>query len=60
MSDMERYQALQTEQFRRWEALCGHCGACCGAAEGDPCEHLAWNSTISHGPAMRAAVIRKI
>jgi len=23
-----------------WEARCGRCGACCGAFDGDACEHL--------------------
>lgn len=34
------YQRLQEKLERQWEALCRRCGACCGAAEGDPCEHL--------------------
>ncbi len=40
MDDPQRYKQLQQEQEKRWESLCGRCGACCGAAEGDPCEHL--------------------
>lgn len=40
MNDQERYQRIQAEQERAWEAKCGRCGACCGAFDGDPCEHL--------------------
>ena len=36
----ERYQASLKAEFERWEGLCGRCGACCGAFDGDPCEHL--------------------
>lgn len=39
-SDQERYERLQVAQQTQWEAKCRRCGACCGAAEGDPCEHL--------------------
>ncbi len=39
-SDDEKYAALQQEQIAQWEAHCGRCGACCGAYDGDPCEHL--------------------
>jgi uncharacterized cysteine cluster protein YcgN (CxxCxxCC family) len=35
-----RYAQWQEMQEKRWESLCGRCGACCGAVEGDPCEHL--------------------
>ena len=38
--DNQRYQKLQEEQLKRWEATCTRCGACCGITEGDPCEHL--------------------
>ncbi|MFA5088301.1 MAG: hypothetical protein WC552_04630 [Candidatus Omnitrophota bacterium] len=38
--DEHPYEQLQKRQLREWEALCRHCGACCGATEGDPCEHL--------------------
>ncbi|MCA9393409.1 MAG: hypothetical protein KC900_04325 [Candidatus Omnitrophica bacterium] len=34
------YLKWRVDQERKWEALCSRCGACCGAAEGDPCEHL--------------------
>ncbi|HPN56904.1 MAG TPA: hypothetical protein PLD92_08655 [Candidatus Omnitrophota bacterium] len=34
------YICFQKEQQRRWESLCLRCGACCGAFDGDPCEHL--------------------
>ena len=40
MSDNSRYQQLQKAQEAQWEAKCGRCGACCGAFDGDPCEHL--------------------
>ncbi len=39
-SDDERYQARLKEEDDRWESKCGRCGACCGAFDGDPCEHL--------------------
>ena len=35
-----QYQKWQDGQIAQWEALCGRCGACCGAFDGDPCEHL--------------------
>jgi len=38
--DNQHYDQWQKMQESRWESLCGRCGACCGAAEGDPCEHL--------------------
>ena len=34
------YRLGQLKREQEWEALCTHCGACCGFAEGDPCEHL--------------------
>ena len=40
MTDKERYDRWQEEQGQAWEALCRRCGACCGVAEGDPCEHV--------------------
>lgn len=39
-NDELRYAALQQSQEQLWEAKCNRCGACCGVAEGDPCEHL--------------------
>ena len=38
--DQQRLEMLQQKQLEDWEALCSHCGACCGVSEGDPCEHL--------------------
>jgi len=38
--DERRYLELQLRNEKAWEALCGRCGACCGTADGDPCEHL--------------------
>lgn len=38
--DTHRYTAHQQQELERWENLCGRCGACCGAFDGDPCEHL--------------------
>ena len=38
--DQERYEQKMKEEQERWEAKCGRCGACCGAFDGDPCEHL--------------------
>lgn len=28
------------QKKREFEGLCCRCGACCGAYDGDPCEHL--------------------
>ncbi|MDP2654312.1 MAG: hypothetical protein Q8Q08_09800 [Candidatus Omnitrophota bacterium] len=39
-SDDIRYQRLNMRQAEDWEARCTRCGACCGVAEGDPCEHV--------------------
>lgn len=39
-SEENRYQLWQQTRQEKWESLCGRCGACCGAVEGDPCEHL--------------------
>ncbi|MEI7998614.1 MAG: hypothetical protein WCH62_03815 [Candidatus Omnitrophota bacterium] len=38
--DQNAYENWQQQQQERWEALCVRCGACCGAFDGDPCEHL--------------------
>lgn len=27
-------------ELQEFEDICIHCGACCGAFDGDPCEHL--------------------
>jgi hypothetical protein len=40
LNDEIRYNALQEQQLKTWEATCTRCGACCGIIEGDPCEHL--------------------
>ena len=40
MTDEAKYLQLQERQKREWEQLCRNCGACCGAVDGDPCEHL--------------------
>jgi len=34
------YRDLQKSKLEEWEALCLHCGACCGSIEGDLCENL--------------------
>ena len=39
-SEFLRYEGWQKRQCDSWENLCTRCGACCGLAEGDPCEHL--------------------
>ena len=39
------YKEKQKQAEARWEALCGRCGACCGAFDGDPCEHLRMDSS---------------
>jgi hypothetical protein len=40
IDESHRYSQHQQEELVRWEAKCGRCGACCGAYDGDPCEHL--------------------
>lgn len=35
------YQNYLLQKDQEWEALCKHCGSCCGAFD-DPCESLAW------------------
>ncbi len=40
ISDDLSYQNWQQKQLDAWENKCTRCGACCGVAEGDPCEHL--------------------
>ena len=37
----ETYLQKQKEEQDIYEAKCLRCGACCGAYDGDPCEHLA-------------------
>ena len=39
MDEAEYLRKQEAEQVR-YEALCRRCGACCGALDGDPCEHL--------------------
>lgn len=39
-ADQDRYNHWNIQQEKRWESLCGRCGACCGVWENDPCEHL--------------------
>jgi len=34
------YSRKQEEDLIKHEAMCKRCGACCGASDGDPCEHL--------------------
>jgi len=34
------YDEDQKRRHLEYEALCKRCGACCGAKEGNPCEHL--------------------
>jgi hypothetical protein len=38
--DEVAYLQKQEEELIKYEALCRRCGACCGAFDGDPCEHL--------------------
>jgi len=35
-----RYEIVQNQMLKDWEDTCVHCGACCGAYDADPCEHL--------------------
>ncbi len=37
---MEDYELYQDKRRQEYEALCKRCGACCGALDKDPCEHL--------------------
>ncbi|MDP2939338.1 MAG: hypothetical protein Q8O13_04560 [Candidatus Omnitrophota bacterium] len=37
---MSEYEAYQDRKSQDYEALCKRCGACCGALDKDPCEHL--------------------
>jgi hypothetical protein len=46
MSDDHTYQSWLSSKDRDAEALCCHCGACCGAFE-DPCEHLIMEQGVS-------------
>ena len=41
---MDAYTAYQEKKFEAYEALCKRCGGCCGAFDGDPCEHLLSNN----------------
>ncbi|MBU4311318.1 MAG: hypothetical protein KJ706_01205 [Candidatus Omnitrophica bacterium] len=38
--DDNLYNQLQDQKYQEHEALCKRCGACCGAMEEYPCEHL--------------------
>ena len=38
--DLTRYNDYMVQHWLTWEAACRRCGACCGLAEGDPCEEL--------------------
>ncbi|MBU1862561.1 MAG: hypothetical protein KKH94_02720 [Candidatus Omnitrophica bacterium] len=40
MDDEVRYEIYQQERLERREVLCGRCGECCGAHDGDPCRQL--------------------
>ncbi len=37
---MDEYELHQAQKKQEYEALCNRCGACCGALDKDPCEHL--------------------
>ena len=37
---LRAYQEWLERKYMDWESRCGRCGACCGAFDGDPCEHL--------------------
>lgn len=36
----DAYESYQEKKFEEYEALCRKCGGCCGALDGDACEHL--------------------
>ncbi len=38
--DSQLYSEKQKQKLEEHEALCHHCGACCGALDGDPCLNL--------------------
>jgi hypothetical protein len=38
--DDKEYHSYQKQKSHEFEALCKRCGACCGAYDGDPCQHL--------------------
>jgi len=40
MNSQEEYIQWQKKKEADWEDLCRRCGACCGVAEGNPCEHV--------------------
>jgi len=37
------YQKYLENKHFEYDNLCKHCGACCGANDGDPCENLLKN-----------------
>lgn len=39
-SDNQKYERYQRQSIIDWERVCLNCGACCGAFEKDPCQHL--------------------
>lgn len=43
---MDAYTAYQKKIFEESEARCKRCGGCCGAYDGDPCEHLLLNEGV--------------
>lgn len=40
MSDAVKYAQYLHANSERFEQLCTQCGECCGATDGDPCQHL--------------------
>jgi len=40
MAERALYQKKLRKLDNEFEALCKRCGSCCGAFDGDPCEHL--------------------
>ena len=49
MNSEEAYNQYQKKQEADWEDLCKRCGACCGVAEGDPCQHIIQTSDGKYG-----------
>ena len=48
LRDEKAFELQQKKQHEEWEATCVHCGACCGAIDGDPCENLRFNNDKSY------------
>ncbi len=52
VDEASHYQAWLQQSHEQWESLCGRCGACCGAFDGDPCVHLRRDAKGFYGCAI--------